>query len=266
VALSPSIGQNLINSLILQSLCDLLHPEFGVQIEASLALAEISADPTTKERTGQLCIPALLDILRTPTASEAVLAAATVAVGVLCRDCPANMCLLVRDEKKERAGPPRLMEGEGPPVFRGLQKLLVSESEGLCLAVAEVLMNVGNVFHVKKDLEVAYCIMVERRKTGLNKAEWPVERQMAVHAAWGIERICEDNSEVTSWIEILPHILVKQLLVDKTANVQNWGVALVVNRSGEGKAARAVRKACLSPLLELLNCSPHEQVCFFIRR
>ena len=76
----------------MQGICDLLKPGMGLEDKAALALAEYSTDPILKEEVGQASVPALLEILEDASADETVLLAAAVAVGVLCRDCPANRC------------------------------------------------------------------------------------------------------------------------------------------------------------------------------
>ena len=78
-----------------------------------------------------------------------------------------------------------------------------------------------------------------------------------------VKKICVEEVHVTSWSDILPHILVKQLMIDNTKKIQQWGAALVVNREGDSETAMAVRIACLPPMLDLLYRSGHEQVGYF---
>lgn len=169
--------------------------------------------------------------------------------------CGCGRCLLVKDEKRERAGLPRLVNKRGPPALAGLRKLMALESEALQLTAAELLMSVENVYHVKHWLEIIFDVM---NNSGGSKLSTAV--RMDETAKDTVEMICVEEVCVTSWSDILPHVLVKQLMIDNTKKIQDWGAALVVNRKGDSDTAMAVRLACLPPLLDLLYCGPHEQV------
>lgn len=82
-------------------------------------------------------------------------------------------------------------------------------------------------------------------------------------AQLAIQNICNENDHGKSWRGVLPHVLVKQLLVDRRKIIHTWGAALVTNGNGEDETAKAVRAACLPPLMELLESPPEQASVLF---
>lgn len=215
-----------------------------VQKEAIFALAEASLDESVREMVGKRGgISSLKDVLGVTKSSDSFLAA-TIALLVLCRDSPANMCLLVDDKGLAKKGPPGL---------KGLKWQLIHGPEATRSAAVEVQSCIRNVYHIKTGLSSACKLWSELDHT----------RKLKV-AQQSLEGICE-TMEGSSWEGVLTHIVVHHLLGSKDVAVMLWGVELL--RESRGKAAEALRAGCLSSLLEhLASFARDEQVTLSLLR
>jgi len=231
---------------------DLLDPTSGVQEHAALALAEASVEEkSVKELVGELGgIASLREVLGTLPAEDSVLAAAAVAIGVLCRDFPANACLLLERED---------LGSERPPRLPGLERLLESESETNRLAADEVRCCIENVYHTQSALNLKFDSGTKMYR--INSEEFPADStlKLARHVMKGVF----ENNVANPWGDLLPHIIVKQLLVSRNMRVNWWGLSLLLATHRGEAADEAMKAGSLSPLMELLNSnSRFKQVIF----
>jgi len=227
----------------LQALLELIKMKSGGHEEATLTLAEAAGkDPSVRGLVGVLGgIATLRGVLDTPPplSQDSLYRAALVAIGVLCLDCPGNMCSLVNDKDLEVGQPPKLA---------GLQNLLIDESEAVRVAADKVQSWVTSVYHMKVALVSNGKVYIagQMYNTDISPYARGPANEMAQHA---IDRVC-NNAEVSEWEQVMPNVILN-LLASQDLKMYWWGVAVMFKT--DGRAAKAIRAGCLAIVLGLVK-------------